>query len=558
MKMNTNKIKSVNSYKLSTIFIFALVMFMGLSLLQAVPVEAVEELKTWYVDASVSESGDGKSVETAFKTIGEGVTAASAGDTIIVAAGTYSEQVIINKSLTLKGSGNPEIQAPGNPDSFKFAESTASWEPVVFAFGGTNGGNSITGTDTINVTISGFTVNGNDRVPTGRSVGILLRNVKGTVSDNTVKNMCVDGKETFGIVAYGNSDVTISGNDVSGYARCGIGVNGDGGVLDDPRAIIMGNTVTGPGMDEHVTWAPNGIQIGWGATGEISRNYVSGNGWPGEKWTGSGILVYASNNIKVANNTIKQNQTGIIVGGENGGANGNQVYGNTVDNNTYGISIQDKSVNTTIKDNTVKNNTCDGIDICSFYGNPPTGTVIQDNIITGNNTGDNVDGAGIWIGESVDGTKVTINHNEITGNNRFGILNTNTTCNIDATCNWWGAASGPYHATTNPEGTGNAVSDNVLYYPWYTNASRTTLSNFITLTKTGPVKAKQGDVITYTIKYKNNGNFRETNVVITETYPPEVEFVRSDPLPTTGNNQWKIGDLAPGDEGTITVTVRIK
>lgn len=39
---------------------------------------------------------------------------------------------------------------------------------------------------------------------------------------------------------------------------------------------------------------------------------------------------------------------------------------------------------------------------------------------------------------------------------------------VNATDNWWGNASGPYHSTTNPNGTGNAVSDNVLYEPWLT------------------------------------------------------------------------------------------
>ena len=526
-----------------------------------------DTLEVW-VATSGNDNNTGTQ-DSPFATIQKGIYTVDPGGTVYVAAGEYNEQVIINKSLTLKGSGNPVIKAPDNPASFTFAESTASWEPVVFAFGGTNGGNSITGTDTINVTISGFTVNGNDRVPTGRSAGIILRNVEGTILGNTVRNMYVNGKETFGIVAYGNSDVTISGNEVSGYARCGIGVNGDSNGINSslyptPHAVIKGNTVTGPGMGVPVTWAPNGIQIGWGATGEIRNNKVSGNGWPGTEWTGSGILVCASDDVKVANNTVEQNQTGIAVCGYMWNPSGltatdTSIDDNTVNNNTYGISIQDKSVNTTITDNTVKNNTCDGIDICSFYGNPPTGTVIQDNIITGNNTGDNEDGAGIWIGESVDGTEVSINSNNIADNKKYGILNTSTsTTDIDATRNWWGAASGPYHATTNPEGTGNAVSDNVLYYPWYTNASRTTLSNFITLTKTGPANAKQGDVITYTIKYKNNGNFRETNVVITETYPPEVEFVEASPAPTTGNNRWAIGTLAPGAEGIITVTVRIK
>ena len=81
----------------------------------------------------------------------------------------------------------------------------------------------------------------------------------------------------------------------------------------------------------------------------------------------------------------------------------------------------------------------------------------------------------------------------------------------------------------------------------------------VTITKTGPTTANQGNNIIYTITYKNEGTFNATNVEITETYPPEVEFVSATPAPDEGtNNKWTIGTLAPGAEGTITVTVHIK
>ena len=80
----------------------------------------------------------------------------------------------------------------------------------------------------------------------------------------------------------------------------------------------------------------------------------------------------------------------------------------------------------------------------------------------------------------------------------------------------------------------------------------------VTITKTGPTIANQGNNITYTITYKNAGTFNATNVVITETYPSEVSYVSATPAPNIGNNQWSIGTLAPGVEGTITVKVHIK
>jgi len=38
--------------------------------------------------------------------------------------------------------------------------------------------------------------------------------------------------------------------------------------------------------------------------------------------------------------------------------------------------------------------------------------------------------------------------------------------NINATGNWWGDNSGPFHPSLNPAGKGNPVSDNILFDPW--------------------------------------------------------------------------------------------
>ena len=432
-----------------------------------------------YVDDSWSRKIAGEEVGTdkvyginAFDTIQEGIDAVSSGGTVNVAAGTYTEQVVINKNLTLQGAGaaNTTIKAPSSPTAFTFTESGAkTWQPVVFAFGGTaNAEHNITGTGTIQVDISGFTVDGNDREPSQRSAGILLRNIEGTISNNTVQNMLIDGKETFGIVAQGDSDVIITKNNVSGYSRGGIGVNGDSNGINvapspTPYAVITNNTIEGPGMEVPVTWAPNGIQIGWGATGKITNNTVNGNGWPGTDWTGSGILVFASNGVEVDANTVEDNETGIAVAGymwnSNGlTASGTWIHDNTVDGNTYGISIQDKSVDTTIKNNTVKNSTYDGIDICNFYGNPPTGTVIESNTITGNNDEEDKDSGGIWIDGGVDGSEVTVNLNKIVDNKKYGIINESTTGVVDATKNWWGTADSTVFI--------DKISGNVDYDPW--------------------------------------------------------------------------------------------
>jgi len=63
------------------------------SLLRVTCVSVSLSAATWYVDASVSESGDGKSWATAFQKIQDGVDAASHADTVTVAEGTYVENI---------------------------------------------------------------------------------------------------------------------------------------------------------------------------------------------------------------------------------------------------------------------------------------------------------------------------------------------------------------------------------------------------------------------------------------------------------------------------------
>jgi len=258
-----------------------------------------------------------------YPTIQEAVDAAQPGDVVLVkaAGGPYLEQVVISKDLTLRGMHNPVIQAPDHPEYFTVQESGSTWEPVVFAYGGTESGGAISGSETADISISGFIIDGNGRQPASpanRTAGILLRNVSGRdgISHNTVRNLGVGGRETIGIMVYGDSRLTIAGNTVSDYERGGIGANGDGGAHPAPNVIIRGNHVTGTtGIGE--AWAPNGIQIGFGATGSIIGNTVEDNRWaasPGSGDFASGIIVFEADHVQVRENRVTNSDTGIDVG----------------------------------------------------------------------------------------------------------------------------------------------------------------------------------------------------------------------------------------------------
>ena len=82
--------------------------------------------------------------------------------------------------------------------------------------------------------------------------------------------------------------------------------------------------------------------------------------------------------------------------------------------------------------------------------------LIAANLIASNRFGiDTVAGASPLIGGSLaDG-------NDIVTNTEFGVRNQSTELTVSAQFNWWGSASGPFHATENPEGQGNPISDRV-------------------------------------------------------------------------------------------------
>ncbi len=61
---------------------------------------------------------------------------------------------------------------------------------------------------------------------------------------------------------------------------------------------------------------------------------------------------------------------------------------------------------------------------------------------------------------------LAIANNILQDNGTYGI---ESTIPIMAEDNWWGDASGPYHATLNPSGLGDSVSDNVDFDPWLTS-----------------------------------------------------------------------------------------
>ena len=162
------------------------------------------------------------------------IDAVVTGGIIYVAAGDYVGQAFVGRDMDLMASPGASLKAPTTGTTVTIAETTSVFNPIVFVYGGTmDGAKKVTGAGITTADVTGFDIDGQNKATASpRFVGILLRNAEGTVSGNTIHDMYDadgqgNGPQTFGVLVYGDSDVTLLANVISEFSRGGIGVVGD-------------------------------------------------------------------------------------------------------------------------------------------------------------------------------------------------------------------------------------------------------------------------------------------------------------------------------------------
>jgi parallel beta-helix repeat protein len=221
-----------------------------------------------YVDAANASGIEDGSKTHPFNTITEGTIAVVPGKLIMVAAGTYNEQLIINKSIILQGANQDDT----------------------FIFGSGLTGNLIT-IEADQVTITGFTING----ASSAEKGIYFD----SYSSININNNIIQNNIGYGI-NYSNSSPTIENNDIksNNYSGIDIGTGGAG--------IVRNNSII---------FNKYGIRTCGDSSPEIIRNNISGNN--------TGIYCRESATPIISYNTISNNSGyGILI---------DNILGNLVD-----------------------------------------------------------------------------------------------------------------------------------------------------------------------------------------------------------------------------------
>lgn len=340
-----------------------------------------------------------------YTTIQAAVDAASAGDTILVARGVYTEQVTFaddKDGITLRAQ-NPRQTVIRAPDAL------AGLKAIV----------TVDGAD--DVTVRGFTITGPATPANELTYGVVIDGGSATVRDNLItgiRNDPLDGVQAgVGVAVLGDLEsaaAVITGNTITDYQKGGVVVFGA-----DATATVSGNTLVGGGPTDLI--AQNGVQVSDGADGYIFENFITGNDYTGsEDVSAAGIYADTAGDLIVAGNRVFDNQTGLLlVNLEYVLVAGNRVFDNTRD----GVDLVGVRGGL-FADNRVEGNAVDGV-----YLGDTTSVVVTGNRIR--NNGDN----GLEVTDGSSGN--VIFGNTLRGNAGFDAFDDTTGSRTGGTANFW-------------------------------------------------------------------------------------------------------------------------
>ena len=505
-----------------------IVLSLGLTLAGPPPVRAAER----HVCSSCS-----------YKTIQAAVNAASSGDVVKVAQGTYYEAIMIVKNINLLGGYSPpDWTSQGDPSS------------TIINARGAGATIEIGSTSAIvdNFTITGGSGHYSPWHGWTRGGGLFIwadNNPTVIISDNIIEGnsagegggVCVEGIESRFLNAQ------LLRNKIRNN-RAGSNPSWGGGLtLIYTSSLLKENEIR-----DNTANIGGGFHI-WKSAPTIDGNVITGNK---AQYTSQGPYVGLGgaffielSSAFIKNNIIAQNQATVYADG---------IYIKM----PYGP--QPQIVNNTIVANKSSSGTNDGIFVMNSI-NP----IIRNNIIALNGTGI----------RSYDGTVPSVmSNNDVWGNGQNYVNLPPGTNDISADPMFVDQAGGDYHLRDGSPcidtGTSsNAPSSDFEGDPrpldgnldgtalWDIGADEHRVQHRLVITKEAdPVSAEPSDDITFTITCRNEGGWTLTGVKITDTLSEDLLDPWFNPTFSHKEGQtyeWVVGNLDPGSERTIVIGARI-
>lgn len=478
------------------------------------------------------------------------IDAAAAGGAITVGAGTYEEQLYIDKNdlvITGAGVGATVVRSPVTLTR-EFGTAPNQNKPVVFV-------EACTG-----LQMSALTVDGAGRGNLNyRFQGVAFWNAGGSLTDAAVINVMdtpfSGSQHGVGIYAYNNTGgpytVTLSDVVVSSFQKNGLALMGAGLTVDLDNVDVTGagpTTVT----------AQNGIQIAYGASGTVNDCDIAGINYTSSGWASAGVLLYGGGSVALTDVDVSgtqssfycQDYSATLVGCDVSSPTGDALYAYSTgakagDHPRLPAQPVDPGLagggNKAAITVSVSNGVFTGAGAAnswgpSAFGSGPVTFTVSNCEITNWDYGIVVmdDGGGAF-----DTTVVGCNiHDNLTAG-----FYSDAAQVAEATCNWWGAIAGP-DAPGNPS-AGDALVGLATYAPWLDAVGGACVmygANNVSVADAPACVTSASACVSLPVTFNRLDTTDSRGVSVTIQLSPELELCTGDPqvdiTMATGAGSW--------------------